>query len=252
MLPLMLTSEKQPLSSTQVYCAEDDTTRVATRNEHAGRPAASAPVGPQGRKQQQIGLVFHQQDAASRQPPDSAADTAFFSHAPDLAPVHTAAASRRNRGGSMRGESCRRKVSYRCTLATRPAAIARSSSSQSIRVPQASVSESSATTPSNHRSTQEAVLRVPGQVAIRHPKHHGSVRSSGKCSAGSCATCGKSLSPNVRDRIPKRQASADTTEHPVNSSVAFPTGNAGGTTTIKSSLKQPRRSPDAIRSESRV
>ena len=160
MLPLTLTSQKQSPPAAQVHRAEDDTTRVPARKEHPRWLAASAPIGAQRREPQQIGLVFHQQGATSRQLPDSAADTAFFSRVPDRAPAHTWAVSKRNPDGSIRGESCDRRISCPGTFAKGRAAAGRSSSPPCSRVLLASDSGSFATTPSILRSKPEVVLHA--------------------------------------------------------------------------------------------
>lgn len=151
----------------------------------------------------------------------------FFSHASDPVPEHSGAVSRRNPVGSIRGELCDRRISCPGTFARGLAGAARSNSPQNNRVPLASVSGSFATTPSIPRSTQEAVPRVVHHAAPQGPTIPGSVQSSGRCSAGLHAACGKFPSPTCRARIPTRRASFDTSEHPGSFSAASPTDDAG-------------------------
>src|SRR5215813_501209 len=58
------------------------------------------PTRPQRRKQEQIGLVLEQHDAARPQPGESAADGALFSLARDRAARRSGAVSRRTLGGA--------------------------------------------------------------------------------------------------------------------------------------------------------
>lgn len=252
MLPLMLTSKKQPLPGPQVHRTEDDAMGVPARDEHSGWFAASTPVGAQRWKEKQIGLVFCQKHAAMWQVPDSAADSSFFSRAPDPVPTRIEAASTGNPVGSTHGVSCGPRTSCQCTIPTDLEAEARSSSPQSSRVPLESVSGKSVTIPSIPRSRQAVVLNALHHATTRDPKILYTVQSSGKYWDGSHARCARSPSLNVPDRIPERRASADTTEHPANSSVAFPTDDAAGMTNAISSWKHHRLRIERIRLGSRV
>jgi hypothetical protein len=161
----------------------------------------------------------------------------FFSPAPDRAPEHTGAASRRSPVDLMRGESWRRRISCPCTFPKGREVAARSSSPQSIRVPRGSASKSCATIRSTLPSTTEGGLSV-----LRRSTPHlpilGSVQSTGKCSADSHASCERSPSPTDRDHTPKPRASADTIEHHAHASTAFPTADAGRTTNSDPSYKR--------------
>lgn len=226
MLPLMLTGKKQPLPAAEVHRTEDDATSVPARDPHASGFAASAPVGAQRRKEKQIGLVFYQQHAVGRQVPDSAANSSFFSRARDRASVRSGAASTHNPVGSAHGVACGPRIVSRGTFPRDCAAAARSSLRHSNRVRRESVSTGCGAILSILLSTQKGVPSDLHRATIGDRKIHGIVRSSGRHWAGSHAKCVRSPSPTVRDRIPEWRASADTSEHPANSSIAFPVDNA--------------------------
>ncbi len=240
LLPLMLTSEKQSLSGSKVHRAEDDTTSVPARDEHTGWLAASAPVRAQRRKQQQIGLVFRQKHTSTWQVPDSAANSPFFSRAPDRVLRRIAVVSTRNLVVSTHGVSCRQKTSCPCTFPTGLEAGERTSSQQSNRVPQESVSGSLVTTVSIPRSKKTVVPNVLHHAKIQGPKIPCSVQSSGRCSADSHTTSVRSPSQTALDGIPKPRVFVDTDEHPANSSIAFPAADAVEMTNAVSSWKRPR------------
>jgi len=252
MLPLMPTSKKQTFPGAQVHCTEDDTMSVPARDENTGWFAASAPVGAQWGKKKQIGLVFHQQHAARRQMPDSAANSSFFSRALDPAPTHSGAASTRNQVGSTHGVLCGPKTVCRRTFPRDPAAAAPSSSRRNNRVLRESVSKSFVATPNIPQSTPEVAPNGLHQATTQDPTIPGIDRSSGRYWAGSHATSARSPSPIVPDHIPKWRASVDTTEHLANSSVAFPIDDARGMTNAMLSQKYPRLSTEQIRVGNRV
>jgi hypothetical protein len=252
MLPLTLTSQKQPLSGVQIHRAEDDSTRIPARNQHARRLAASAPVGTQRRKQQHIGLVFRQQGGATRQVPDSAANSAFFSRAPDRGSGHSEAVSRRIPDASIRDGSCDQKISCPGSSATGRAGAAPSNSPQSNQVPPASGSESSAATRRIPRSRQEAGPNVLHHVATLPLTIRGSVPSSDRHSGDSPATRGKSPLPSGRVPTPRPPASADTNAHPECSSIAAQVDDADGKPNEEPSWKSPCRRPERTTPKSRV
>jgi hypothetical protein len=110
-LPLMLASKQQTPAGTQVHRAKHDSTGIPAREQNAARFSPSAPVGPQRGKQQQIGFVLGQQDAAGRQVPDFAANMTFFCRARDRASTHSAAVSTHTPTLVARGVSSRRRTS---------------------------------------------------------------------------------------------------------------------------------------------
>ncbi len=62
------------------------------------------------REQQQVGVILRQNDAAPRRGQDRLLDPPFFSRAAGRAPVHSAAASKRNPAGGVPGRGGRRTV----------------------------------------------------------------------------------------------------------------------------------------------
>jgi len=240
MLPLMVTSKKQSFSCSEVHRTEDDTTSVPTRDEHTRWLAASGPIRTQRRKEKQICLVFRQKHTARRQVPDSPANSLFFYRALDREPTRIVAVSRRNPVVSTHGVSCGQRTSGRCTFPTDLEVAERSSSRQSNQVPLVCVSGSLATIPRIPRSKKEVVPNGHRHAMTQDPKILGTVQSNGRYSGDLHATCAKSPSRIGRDHIPRSPASYDTTEHPVNSSIAVPTDDAGELTNAVSSRERPR------------
>jgi hypothetical protein len=74
----LLARQEQPGPGPQVHRPEDRAPRIATTQPHPGDFAALRPRGPQGREQQQVGLVLGQDHAPPRQSPDLPADPPFF------------------------------------------------------------------------------------------------------------------------------------------------------------------------------
>lgn len=70
--------QKQASPGPEVQASEDNAAGVPAREWYLFWSPAQRPSGPKGRKEQQVGLVFGQQDAAGRQMPDTAADPPFF------------------------------------------------------------------------------------------------------------------------------------------------------------------------------
>lgn len=251
MLPLMMTGQKQPLPAAQVHRAEHDTTSVPARDPYPGWFSTPTPVGPQRRKEKQIGLVFHQQHAAWRQSPDSAANSPFFSRARDRALTRSGAASTHNPVGSAHGVSCDPRTGNRGTFPKDPAAAAPSSSRHGNRVPRETASTSYGAIANIPPSTSEVVLHGRHPATTRDRKTHGIVRSSDRYWGGSHARYAKSPSRIAPDRIPKPRAFVDTIERRANSSVAFPIDDAHETTIPMSSLKHPQR-PGRARMRPRI
>jgi hypothetical protein len=167
---------------------------------------------------------------------NSAADSPlFFSLALDPASACIGAASTRNPVGRAHGVSYDQRTISRRTFSRGLEAAARSSSLPSNRVPLESGTESFAAIPSIPQSKQEVVPNGLRQATTRDPKIPCTVQSSDRRWGGSHASCVRYPSPIVPDRIPKRRASVDTTEHPASSSVASPTDDAVGMTNAMSS-----------------
>lgn len=234
MLPLMLASQEQPLAGSQIHCTEDYAAGVPARDEHACRFAASAPIGTQRREEQHIGLVFHQQHAVRRKTPDSAANSAFFSRAPDPEPIRSEAASTRNPNHAAHGVSSCPRTSGRCTFSRSRAATARSSSRRSSRIPLASAPASFATIPSIPRSTLQVVPSVTGHAMIPPPKIPDTAPSSDRYWVGSHARHARPPSPSLLDQLAKGRAFVDTAAHRATSSVAFPIDDARALTNAMS------------------
>ena len=134
LLSLMLTNEKQSLSGSKIHGTEDDSTSVPARDEYARRLAASPPVRAQRRKQEQIGLVFRQQHAATWQLPYFAANLPFFSRAPDQVLTRIAVVSTHSPIVLMHGVTCDQRIACPCIFPAGLEGEARSNSRQSNRV----------------------------------------------------------------------------------------------------------------------
>src|SRR5205807_598929 len=77
--PLVLPGQQQPVSGAQVYPPEDDPPGVPAAQQHLLGLSAWRPARPQGREQQQVGLVFSQQGGAGWQGPDLPPQPPFLS-----------------------------------------------------------------------------------------------------------------------------------------------------------------------------
>src|SRR6266480_6303147 len=106
-----------------------------------GRPLVlarqeQAPARPQGREQQQVGLILRQDDATARQVPDSPANVLLFSPAtPGPAPAYSATASRRTLADPIPGGRYRPRAAAPCSVPGALAAAARSTPWRSSRDP---------------------------------------------------------------------------------------------------------------------
>src|SRR5438128_12536712 len=109
-LPLTVPQQKDACSRAEIHCSENDSASIPAREQNTAWLSSSAPVGAQRREQQQIGLVFRQQDGSRRQTTDFPANATFFSRAPGRAARRTALVSTRNRAAAARVGSCRRKT----------------------------------------------------------------------------------------------------------------------------------------------
>jgi hypothetical protein len=76
--PLMLSGQEQPRARAEIHCPEDHSAGISAAQEDFLGRSPQRPAGPQGRKQQQIGLILSQQNASGTQAPDLTADAVFF------------------------------------------------------------------------------------------------------------------------------------------------------------------------------
>jgi hypothetical protein len=134
LLLLMLTNQKQPLPGAKIHGPKDNSPSIPPRQQNAVRLSSPTPVGTQWRKQQQIGLVLGQKNAARRQTADFSADLTFFSRALDREPRRSAPASIHIQVVAVRAGRCSWKIAGRSPSSADPAATGPSSSQRSTPV----------------------------------------------------------------------------------------------------------------------
>lgn len=224
LLLLTLTSQKQPCSRAKIHGPEDHSASIPPREHNAVRFSPLAPVGTQGRKQQQIGLVFGQQDTPRRQTADIPANSTFFSRAPGPEPRHTALASTRTPVRAVRAVRCDRKIGRRWTSSMGPAATEQSSSQHSNPVQWENDGGRLATIRNILRSSDEDGLYDRHRTATRGQMIRDNSESIGEHFADSHAVFERFLQWIALDRTPEPQASAGTPERRESSSTAARAG----------------------------
>src|SRR6266404_3336622 len=145
----VLAGQEQAVAGTQIHGSEDHPPGVPATQTHCRGLSAQRPTRTQRREQQQVGLVFSQEDAAWPPCPDLAdlpTNPPFFSPPRSRDPERSDTVSKRSPAGLIRGGGCPPTACGPCDAPLLLATAERSSSPRSSRVGPAPARRGSATT----------------------------------------------------------------------------------------------------------